>query len=89
MAELTINNIKFSNINTNQKVTGNSFKNVKTAFTTDGKFDADKLNEKIKLVESGTVDWANFGFVNAVEIDWNGMVLGDKTINTTGELLSN
>ena len=27
--------------------------------------------------------------VNAVEIDWNGMVLGDKTINTTGELLSN
>jgi len=27
-------------------------------------------------------------FVNAVEIDWNGMVLGDKTINTTGELLS-
>lgn len=26
---------------------------------------------------------------NAVEIDWNGMVLGDKTINTTGELLSN
>ena len=27
--------------------------------------------------------------VNAVEIDWNGMVLGDKTINTTDELLSN
>lgn len=27
--------------------------------------------------------------VNAVEINWNGMVLGDKTINTTGELLSN
>ena len=21
--------------------------------------------------------------------DWNGMVLGDKTINTTGEVLSN
>ncbi|MBR2016909.1 MAG: hypothetical protein IKA00_06390 [Prevotella sp.] len=27
--------------------------------------------------------------INALEIDWNGMVLGDKTINTTGELLSN
>ncbi len=29
------------------------------------------------------------GIINAVDIDWNGMVLGDKTINTTGELLSN
>ena len=27
-------------------------------------------------------------FVNAVEIDWNGAELGDKEINTTGELLS-
>lgn len=27
-------------------------------------------------------------FVNAVEIDWNGAQLGDKEINTTGELLS-
>ena len=26
--------------------------------------------------------------VNAVEIDWNGAQLGDKEINTTGELLS-
>ena len=26
--------------------------------------------------------------INSLEIDWNGMVLGDKTINTTGELLS-
>lgn len=26
---------------------------------------------------------------NAATINWNGMVLGDKTINTTGELLSN
>ena len=29
-------------------------------------------------------------FVNAVEIDWNGAVVGEnKTLNTTGELLSN
>ena len=27
-------------------------------------------------------------FINAVEIDWNGAQLGDKEINTTGELLS-
>ena len=27
-------------------------------------------------------------FVNAVEIDWNGAQLGDKTLNTTGEVLS-
>ena len=26
--------------------------------------------------------------INAVEIDWNGAQLGDKEINTTGELLS-
>ena len=25
---------------------------------------------------------------NAVEIDWNGAQLGDKTLNTTGEVLS-
>ena len=28
-------------------------------------------------------------FINVVEIDWNGAQLGDKEINTTGELLSN
>ena len=28
------------------------------------------------------------GVINAVEIDWNGAQLGDKEINTTGELLS-
>lgn len=28
-------------------------------------------------------------FVNAVEIDWNGAVVGEnKTLNTTGEVLS-
>jgi hypothetical protein len=26
--------------------------------------------------------------INAVEIDWNGAQLGDKTLNTTGEVLS-
>ena len=26
--------------------------------------------------------------INAVEIDWNGAQLGDKTLNTTGEMLS-
>ena len=26
--------------------------------------------------------------INAIEIDWNGAQLGDKEINTTGELLS-
>ena len=35
------------------------------------------------------VDLEFGGVINAIDIDWNGMVLGDKTINTTGELLSN
>ena len=28
------------------------------------------------------------GVINAIDIDWNGAQLGDKEINTTGELLS-
>lgn len=28
------------------------------------------------------------GVINAVDIDWNGAQLGNKEINTTGELLS-
>ena len=39
------------------------------------------------------VSWLEDGdiatkLVNAVEIDWNGAQLGDKTLNTTGEVLS-
>ena len=28
------------------------------------------------------------GIINAVDIDWNGAQLGDKTLSTTGEVLS-
>ena len=42
--------------------------------------------------ESDLTDYINAGEeyrnIQSVLIDWNGMVLGDKIINTTGELLS-
>lgn len=31
----------------------------------------------------------NGGIINAVQIDWNGAQVTGKTLNTTGELLSN
>lgn len=57
----------------------------------------------VKLLKNGNVDDMaadiadgltgeefvnNYGAVQSLNINWNGMVLGDKTINTTGELLS-
>lgn len=31
----------------------------------------------------------NGGIINAVQIDWNGAQVSGKTLNTTGEVLSN
>ena len=31
----------------------------------------------------------NGGIINAVQIDWNGVQVAGKTLNTTGEVLSN
>lgn len=31
----------------------------------------------------------NGGIINAVQIDWNGAQVAGKTLNTTGEVLSN
>ena len=38
-------------------------------------------------LKGGEIDTAIQSF-NAIDIDWNGVQLGDKEINTTGELLS-
>lgn len=38
-------------------------------------------------LKGGEIDTAIQSF-NAIDIDWNGAQLGDKEINTTGELLS-
>ena len=70
-------------------------------FNLDGiQFTADNtsmLKDGQRTVKFGNVENGDFSevneygvvpFVNAVEIDWNGAQLGDKEINTTGELLS-
>lgn len=88
MAELTIHNIKFSDINTSQKVISNTFKNTKSQFVTNNLVDTTKISNIMNAVDNGNTEWSNMAFINAIDIDWNGMVLGDKTINTTGELFS-
>ena len=40
----------------------------------------------VRGVQGVDPEWG--GIINAIDIDWNGAQLGDKEINTTGELLS-
>ncbi len=57
------------------------FNNVKTgAMFSGGTITVDATTTGVDL------EWG--GIINAVDIDWNGAQLGDKEINTTGELLS-
>ncbi|MBR6593331.1 MAG: hypothetical protein IKK81_12050 [Prevotella sp.] len=80
MANLTYNNngISFNNV-TSTNTSGGTFIGKPKIFNGD-----DKDIDQATLSEYGLVP-----IVQALQIDWNGMVLGDKTINTTGELLSN
>ena len=43
-----------------------------------------KLAHENSAFKRGSIKY----LINAVEIDWNGAQLGDKTLNTTGEVLS-
>lgn len=57
----------------------NSIKNINTPI---GQFSLGIKGLTEDLIEE------NGGVINATQIDWNGAQLGDKEINTTGELLS-
>ena len=57
----------------------NSIKNINTPI---GQFPLGIKGLTEDLIEE------NGGVINATQIDWNGAQLGDKEINTTGELLS-
>ena len=88
MGELVINNVNFSNINTTQSVGGKGGKYTRTSFVTNNKIDTTKITNVMTAVSNGNTQWSNMAFVNAIDIDWNGAQLGDKTLNTTGEVLS-
>ena len=93
MAELTIHNINFSDINTSQKVISNTFKNTKSQFVTNNLVDTTKISNIMTAVNNGNTEWSNMAFINAIDIDWNGAQLKNgstvkATLNTTGEMLS-
>lgn len=79
MAKLTYtdNGIIFGDIKTIGHKTG-GFAG-KANYTVDG--------SNANSLKGGEIDTAIQSF-NAIDIDWNGAQLGDKEINTTGELLS-
>lgn len=79
MANLTYtdNGIKFGDIKTIGHASG-SFAG-KANYTVNG--------SNANSLKGGEIDTAIQSF-NAIDIDWNGAQLGDKEINTTGELLS-
>lgn len=79
MAKLTyiLNGIQFTDIKVPMHLSGGVVSKAK--YTSGG--------TTASTLKGGVIDGI-FQTLNAVEIDWNGMVLGDKTINTTGELFS-
>lgn len=79
---VTINNIEFKNISGLDK-TSSKFAFVNKTGVSSTVF--------TNMAPSSTAEQyiSRYALINGLQIDWNGMVLGDKTINTTGELLSN
>lgn len=77
MAQLTYNSITFSNVDNTTPLVG-----VVNKYTIAG-----NLSNNVPNIVKYEAE-KNKPFINAIDIDWNGMVLGDKTINTIGELLS-
>ena len=63
-----------------------NLQNATTSITGIGKKPIGNTSNLVADLEDGDIATK---LVNAVEIDWNGAQLGDKEINTTGELLSN
>ena len=90
-----LNGITFSNINTTDNVGGYGTKKTKTALISNNKYSETKLSNMINAVNNGNTTWDKVAFINGVDIDWNGAEITstafpsmDRTINTTGDLLS-
>ena len=72
----------------NKQIEGGLYSNLHNATTSVtgiGKKPIGNTSNLVADLEDGDIATE---LVNAVEIDWNGAQLGDKEINTTGELLS-
>ena len=80
MANLTYNNsgISFNNV-TSTNTSGGTFIGKEKIFNK-----SDNNIDQTTLSEYGLVP-----IVQALQIDWNGAQVAGKTLNTTGELLSN
>ena len=93
MAEITLNGIKYSNVNVDQPIVSNGFKNSRAEFVNNNdKIDTTILTNIYNAVDNGNIQWSNMAFVNALEIDWNGaeLVNSDNSIsriNTTSDLI--
>lgn len=92
MAEITLNGIKYSNVDVDQAIVSNTGKNTRSSFVSNDKFDTTKLTNIYNAVDNGTIQWSNMAFVNAFVIDWDGAkpcMDEDLTngITTTGELM--
>lgn len=91
---VTQNNIVFSNINTTDNITGYATKKTRTSFITNGKYDESKLSNAISAVENGNTTQDKIAFINAIDIDWNGVQIpiGNNNttspLNTTGEIIN-
>lgn len=72
MAEITLNGIKYSNVNVDQSIVSNGFKNSRKHFVTSDKIDTTQLTNIYNAVDNGNIQWSDMAFVNALEIDWNG-----------------
>ena len=67
---------------------GITFSNITSGRPLGGKY-GNANNDDFTFENSNVYQAAIQPFVNAVEIDWNGAVVGEnKTLNTTGEVLS-
>ena len=78
---VTINNIEFKNIS------GLDKQSSKAAFVNKTGVSSTVFTN---MAPSSTPEQyiSRYALVNGLQIDWNGAQLGDKTLNTTGEVLS-
>ena len=73
MAEITLNEIKYSNVNVDQPIAGKGGIIGRAEFVSSNlQTDTTKLTTIYNAVDNGNVQWSDMAFVNALEIDWNG-----------------
>lgn len=80
---ITQNDILFSNITQPGSQTGNRRSNAKYTKKDGSALPTRPGTEDIEIGQTTP-------FINVIDVDWNGAVVGEnKTLNTTGEVLSN